>query len=145
MTRYWRLNMHELSICQALLKQVLDIAIDYPDHKIESITLKIGLLSGVEPLLLEPAFPLASAGTLAEKAKLIIESLPVKIRCLQCGAESDPPPNRLLCQHCGHWQTQLLGGDEMLLASIEFIDVQKKTCCKFSCDIAFQKNKSSQT
>jgi len=103
--------MHELSICQALLN---------PGHQVESITLKIGHLSGVEPKLLEPAFPLVSTGTLAETAKLMIESLPVKIRCLQCGAESAPPPNRLLCQHCGHWQTQLLSGDEMLLASIEF-------------------------
>lgn len=113
--------MHELSICQAMLKQVLDIAQDYPEHKIESITLKMGPLSGAEPLLLEHAFPLASVDTVAEGAKLIIEQLPVKVRCLQCGAESEALLNRLLCQQCGDWQTQLQSGDEMLLASIEFV------------------------
>ncbi len=113
--------MHELSVCQALLKQVLDIAQDYPGHQVETITLKIGPLSGVEPQLLEQAFPIASVGTLAEAAKLIIEQLPVTVRCLQCGAESEVLPNRLLCQHCGDWRTQLQSGDEMLLASIEFI------------------------
>ncbi|MDM8561008.1 hydrogenase maturation nickel metallochaperone HypA [Candidatus Parabeggiatoa sp. HSG14] len=113
--------MHELSICQALLKQVSNIAQDYPEHKVESITLKIGPLSGVEPLLLEQAFPLAAAGSLVDGAKLIIENLPVKVCCLQCGAESKVLPNRLLCQHCGDWRTKLQSGDEMLLASIEFI------------------------
>jgi hydrogenase nickel incorporation protein HypA/HybF len=113
--------MHELSICQAMLKQVLDIGRDYPGHHVESITLKIGPLSGVEPLLLKQAFPLASAGTLADGAKLIIEYLPVRVRCLQCGSESEVLPNRLLCQQCGDWRTQLQSGDEMLLASIEFV------------------------
>jgi hydrogenase nickel incorporation protein HypA/HybF len=112
--------MHELSICQALLNQVLEVAQDYPKHQVESITLKIGPLSGVEPQLLEQAFPLASIDTIAQGATLIIEHLPVKVRCLQCGAESETAPNRLLCQSCGHWQTQLQSGDEMLLASIEF-------------------------
>jgi len=113
--------MHELSVCQAMLKQVLDIAQDYPDHQVKSITLKIGHLSGVEPLLLEQAFPFASVDTIAESAKLIIDNLPVKVRCLQCGAESETAPNQLLCQHCGDWRTQLQSGDEMVLASIEFV------------------------
>ncbi len=113
--------MHELSICQATLKQVFDVAQEYHNHQIKSITLKIGPLSGVEPLLLEQAFSIASAGTIAENAQLNIEQLPVKVRCLQCGAETETSTNRLLCQHCGNWQTQLLSGDEMLLASIEFV------------------------
>lgn len=113
--------MHELSICQALIKQVSDIATDYQEHHVESITLKIGPLSGVEPQLLEQAFSLASASTFAEGAKLIIEHLPVRVLCLQCGAESEVLPNRLLCKQCGDWRTQLQSGDEMLLASIEFI------------------------
>ncbi|MDM8564199.1 hydrogenase maturation nickel metallochaperone HypA [Candidatus Halobeggiatoa sp. HSG11] len=112
--------MHELSICQATLKQILDIGQSYPNHVVSCITLKIGPLSGVEPFLLEQAFPLASINTIAENAELIIEHLPVKILCLQCDTESKTPPNRLLCQKCGAWQTKLISGDEMLLASLEF-------------------------
>ncbi len=114
--------MHELSICQSLIKQVLEIAQAYPGHRVESITLKIGPLSGVEPSLLKSAFPLVCPETCAEEAQLIIEDLPIKIRCLQCGTESETVANRLLCQYCGDWRTQLQSGDEMLLASIEFID-----------------------
>ncbi len=114
--------MHELSVCQAIVNQIIDIATDYPNHQVESITLKIGPLSGVEPLLLEQAFPFASAGTIADGAKLITEHLPVRVHCSQCGTESETPPNRLLCQNCGDWRTKLRSGDEMLLASVEFID-----------------------
>ena len=112
--------MHELSICQATLGQIIQISQKYPNHTVSSITLQIGPLSGVEPLLLEQAFPLVSVNTIAENAKLIIEHLPVKIICLQCNTESETPPNRLLCKQCGTWKTKLISGDEMLLASLEF-------------------------
>ena len=78
-------------------------------------------MSGIEPGLLAQAFPLARAGTVAEKAALIIESLPVRVRCQSCGAESETTPNRLLCGQCGDNQIQLLSGDEMLLASMELM------------------------
>ncbi|MDM8569602.1 hydrogenase maturation nickel metallochaperone HypA [Thiotrichales bacterium HSG1] len=112
--------MHELSICQATIEQIINIGRDYPNRIVSSITLQIGPLSGVEPLLLEQAFPLVSINTITENAKLIIESLPVKVRCLLCGNESEVAANRLLCQKCGAWQTKLISGDEMLLASLEF-------------------------
>ena len=47
------------------------------------------------------------------------QDLPVRVRCEQCGAETDALPNRLLCGACGDFRTQLLSGDEMLLASLE--------------------------
>jgi hydrogenase nickel incorporation protein HypA/HybF len=111
--------MHELSICQALLDQVERIAQEHGASRVERILLKVGPLSGVEPALLQHAYPLAAAGTIAEDATLVIEPAPVRVRCNDCGAESDAAPNRLLCGVCGGWRTRLISGDEMLLANLE--------------------------
>ena len=74
---------------------------------------------GVEPDLLRQAFPIATAGSVADGAELRIEHLPIQVRCLECGAETEAQANRLLCGVCGDYRTRLLSGDEMLLASVE--------------------------
>jgi len=111
--------MHELAVCQGLLHQVEDIARRERAVSVDLIRLRVGPLSGVVPELLSQAFEIARAGTIAERAELVIEELPVKIRCTLCGAESEAPPNRLLCTACGDFRTRLLSGDELLLASVE--------------------------
>ena len=113
--------MHELSVCQGMLRQVSDLARRHRAEKVSRIVVRIGPLSGVEPELLRQAFPLASAGTLAEAADLVLEADALRVQCSECGAESDARPNRLLCGQCGSWQTRLISGDELLLASVEFI------------------------
>ena len=111
--------MHELAVCQALMEQVEQIAARERAERVVAIVLKIGPLSGVEADLLADAFPIASAGSTTEGAELRIERLPVRVHCSRCGADSDASPNRLVCAVCGDYRTQLLSGDEMLLASIE--------------------------
>ncbi|MFC1589323.1 hydrogenase maturation nickel metallochaperone HypA [Pseudomonadota bacterium] len=111
--------MHELSICQALMNQVESIALQHNAKNVASIVVGMGPLSGVEAQLLKNAYPIASAGTVAESAELIIEQLPIRVKCNQCGAESDATPNKLICKHCGDWRTTLLSGDELMLMSVE--------------------------
>lgn len=111
--------MHELSVCQGMLRQVLDVLRQEQARAVTRILVRIGPLSGVEPQLLAQAFPIASAGTPAADAVLELECQPVRVRCEQCGAESDATPNRLLCGACGDYHTRLLSGDELLLVRVE--------------------------
>ena len=111
--------MHELAICQEIIIQVNDIATENHASSIESITLQVGPLSGVEAPLLKQAFPFAAAQTVAEHAVLIIEELPVIVECKQCGSHSTVAANKLICAQCGDYHTRLVSGDEMLLASVE--------------------------
>lgn len=117
--------MHELSVCQSMLAQVDAIALQHQASRVTSITLQIGPLSGIEPVLLQQAFTLARAGGVADQATLVIESLPIRVKCQRCDQESDAAPNRLLCGHCGDYHTRLISGDEMLLASVE-LDVDSQ-------------------
>lgn len=111
--------MHELSVCQALIEQVARVARDNGAARVVSITIAVGPLSGVEPRLLEHAYPVAAAGTVAEEAKLVIETVPVRVRCRSCAAETAASANRVLCGACGDWQVDVIGGEEMLLTHVE--------------------------
>ena len=118
--------MHELAICQALMEQVETIARQHNAVKVTAIKLGIGPLSGVEEDLLKHAYPVASAGTIAEGAQLAIEVTPIRVKCTQCGAESDARVNKLVCAACGDWRTELISGDELTLITVE-LDKQADT------------------
>jgi hydrogenase nickel incorporation protein HypA/HybF len=119
--------MHELAICQALMNQVENIAAERKARSVVSIVVGMGPLSGVEAQLLRHAYPVASAGTVAEGAELVIEDLPVRIKCTQCGSESDALPNKLVCKACGDWRTTLISGDELMLMRIELETAPEQT------------------
>lgn len=111
--------MHEMAVCNELLAQVRASAAEHGARSVGAITVRIGALSGVEPDLLERAFTIARAGDYTDGARLVIETLGVRIRCRACGNENDAAANRLLCSACGGYAVDLVGGDELLLASIE--------------------------
>ncbi len=111
--------MHELSVCQALVRQLDDIVQRERAVRITQVVVRIGPLSGVEAQLLRQAYPIASAGTAAATAELVLETLPIRVACEACGAESEATVNRLICGVCGDYHTRLLSGDELLLAQVE--------------------------
>jgi hydrogenase nickel incorporation protein HypA/HybF len=111
--------MHELSICEAILRQVSAVAQTERAARVIRITLRIGPLAGVEPDLLRAAFPLVAAGTCCADVRLEIETAAVRVACRLCGAVSRALPNRLLCGACGSWRVALLEGDEMRIESVE--------------------------
>lgn len=111
--------MHELAVCHSIIEQVTRIARQNNALKVTRIIIEIGPLSGVEEPLLQHAFPVASAGTIARDAVLETQCLPVRIKCNLCNNENEASINKLLCSACGAWQTTLICGDEMLLKSVE--------------------------
>ena len=111
--------MHDLSVCQALLTQVAEIAAGRGARVVERITIEVGPLSGVEPVLLASAFAIVRAGGCAAEAALSIESTTVTIGCMACGAHSNPKPNRLVCAVCGGFRTRVVAGDELRLRRVE--------------------------
>lgn len=111
--------MHELAVCQGLMREVERVARAAGADRVVSVTVRIGPLSGVEPQLLESAYTVASAGTSAAGSRLIIERAALRVRCQRCGGESEAASNRLVCALCGHWRVQVLSGEELLLARLE--------------------------
>jgi len=120
--------MHELSLCLSLMQQVEAIAHEHDASRVNRITLSIGPLSGVEPDLLKHAYPLATAGTVAVDAELVIETTEVVVRCSQCEHETTVTPNKLLCGSCGDFQTRVISGDELTLMRVE---LDRGVMCEF--------------
>ena len=111
--------MHELSVCQALVDQLRGLAVRESAQRITRVLLRVGPLSGVVPELLEHAFPIAAAESVAEGAAIAIEDAPVRVRCRSCGAETSAAAGSLVCGSCGDFRTDLVSGDELLLVSVE--------------------------
>ncbi len=110
--------MHELSLCEALIDQVTDIAREQQVSSVSDIFVSVGPLSGVEGPLMQNAFPIAAAGTVADQAALHLETTGIRVRCDECGEESDARMNNLVCAACGDWRTTLISGDELILQRV---------------------------
>lgn len=112
------MDVHELAICQALMDQVNAIAREHDAIGVSSVTVRVGPLSGVEPELLERAFEIARAGSVAGEASLVLETEPVRIHCHACGVEHRVVQNRLRCPDCPEAATTITSGDALTLASV---------------------------
>jgi len=112
-----------MSICQALIDQVEQIAQERGARRVDNIVLSIGPLSGVEPELLSRAFEIARLDTVAKNAELKIETGPVVVECRTCGSSGEARANRLLCPCCDSWQVNLTQGDELLLLRLEISEI----------------------
>ena len=125
--------MHELSVCQSLIGQVEQLARQHNASAVDRIVVAIGDLSGVEPQLLQRAFTIARAGTLASVAQLEIQTSNIRVSCQTCGAQSDAKANRLLCAQCGDWRVKVIAGEELTLVSLELSEIPSNTQGETAC------------
>lgn len=113
--------MHELSIAEAIIKKAVKLAKENESKHITEIHVEVGGLSGVNAEALELAFPIAATGTLAQDAELIINFVPAKGKCRQCGQESEFEPFSPLCPNCTSTEIDISCGRQLLLNRIELM------------------------
>ena len=112
--------MHELGICDALLKMVDKIAKDEQLEVVSRITVEVGTLSGVVPKYLEDCWEAVVDGTPYEGTQFVVEVLEGKARCLDCGRDFTAGLNdRLICPHCGGDKLTPVSGRDLTLKEIE--------------------------
>ncbi len=120
-----RTPVHELSLCNGLLRQVEQVADAHHAVEVTGIVLAVGPLSGAEPSLLSRAFHLARIGTIAENAELEIEHAPAIVRCDTCGVETEAAANALSCGRCGTWKVTLKAGNELMLKRVDLVPAEQ--------------------
>ncbi|NMC63426.1 MAG: hydrogenase maturation nickel metallochaperone HypA [SAR324 cluster bacterium] len=111
--------MHELSLATSLVSQVEALLKEHKAEKVASISVSIGKLSGIDKGALEFCFPLACEGTALEGSKLLIEEIPVKVRCSDCEKSCEPEIPILMCRFCGSRNVKIIEGREFFLESME--------------------------
>ena len=108
-----------MSIVQALIEQVDDIASREGPASVVRITIAVGSLSGVDPEALRLAFPIAAEGTRSDGAALQIDTVLASVNCRECGKTSSPEFPVIVCAHCCSPQVELVSGRELTLTAIE--------------------------
>ena len=107
--------MHELSIATAIAAIATEHA---AGRRVTSVEIRVGRLRQVVPATLTFAFELATAGTDLEGAELAIEHVPVRLRCRDCGAETEPNGFPFGCASCGSLDVDVVAGDELIVESL---------------------------
>ncbi|MDR3237483.1 MAG: hydrogenase maturation nickel metallochaperone HypA [Spirochaetia bacterium] len=111
--------MHELSIAGSLFDILQNIAKENNLKKIYKVTILAGRMRQIVPTAMEMAFTAVTAGSLAEGAKLEIEVVPIKMRCVSCSEEFSVWHNIYICPSCESAKLELLQGDELIVKNIE--------------------------
>jgi len=111
--------MHELSIVANLFEILEEKAKEQKAKKIIMVKLQVGVLSGVVPEFLETTFDIYKKETIADKAKLKIVKIPLKIQCQKCHTEMVKDDFVFVCSKCGAKELKTLSGTELLLEKIE--------------------------
>lgn len=123
--------MHEFSFAYNIFKVAEATAIKYNAKKITEVYLEIGELTLIVPDLLKQSFKMATHGSIAEDAELIIEITPGKIRCRDCEKESTVTLSEesylkglqlFQCQHCKSNNTEVIEGKK---ANVKNIKIQE--------------------
>lgn len=110
--------MHETAIATELLNVLLSEANRNKLQRITGLRLRVGAFRMVVPELLQGAFEVVSAGTLAQGATLEIESVPLRARCGNCQKESQLEDYVFYCPSCGAVLSEIISGKEMDLLQI---------------------------
>jgi len=115
--------MHELSIALCILDAAAEQSQLRGGVRIGAVHVKVGPLSGVIKEALGPAFELAREGTDLADCRLVIEEVPVVIRCAACQADrAVPSVQEMCCPVCGNPPAEILSGREMDITAMEIYE-----------------------
>jgi hydrogenase nickel incorporation protein HypA/HybF len=114
--------MHEISIIESVLEIAEEEARRAGASSIKLIKLRVGEFAAIAREALEFAFDVARQGTLAENARLAIETAPMVVHCVVCETDIEPPATfSLICTRCG-FPLQIISGQEL---QIDYIEVEE--------------------
>lgn len=111
--------MHELSLCESLMKIVEEQGRSQGFAKVHVVRLEIGELSSVEPEAMIFCFSAVTRGTIAEGARLDIERAPGQAWCLACNKSVAVAERYAPCPECGGYDIRITGGEQMRIKDLE--------------------------
>lgn len=116
--------MHEMAIAQSIADIIRQELERHGKTRLTGVTVRHGRLTNIVPEALAMSFTALSQGTAFEGAEFVMEEIPVRVRCWQCGYEFSPEDQGstlcLPCPECGEdFGHQVISGKELLVDSIQ--------------------------
>jgi len=91
-------------------------------RRISLIELEVGALAGVMSEALEFCFAAASRNTLAEGARLKINTIPAQGKCLACDIVLQVYSFASQCPQCGQYLLHITKGDDLRITAVTIDD-----------------------
>jgi hydrogenase nickel incorporation protein HypA/HybF len=116
--------MHEVSLVRNVFNTLQAEFSKEEIQNIKSIKLTVGVLSNVEPTLMQNAFDAVIATDHPEfsTSKLDITKLDIKVHCDLCNQDSEVTNYTFVCQHCKQPTNNIVQGNELMINGVEFYD-----------------------
>jgi len=111
--------MHEMGVCDGILKAAIEAATDQGAVKINSIDITVGELMQVVEESLQFAFEVLREDSMAAQAVLNVTFLPAEAHCLDCGTVFNRDLYDVKCPNCGSYLGELIQGRELRIDSID--------------------------
>ena len=107
--------MHEISLVRNIFR-TLEAEFEKKElEKLEQIDLNVGLLSNVEPILMQNAFE-----AVTEDEQRFLDTR-LFVKCELCGEESEVTNYSFKCKN-GHPTKSIIQGEELTIARVHFKD-----------------------
>lgn len=111
--------MHEMALAESILSTLQEQARRHDYARVRTVWLEIGPLASVEEQSLRFSFDVVVKGTLADGARLEIETSPAQAWCMPCGRSVIVERRFDACPECGGHQLQVTSGDELRIKELE--------------------------
>ncbi|NMD71681.1 hydrogenase maturation nickel metallochaperone HypA [Bacillus sp. DNRA2] len=111
--------MHELAMVRSIYDVINEKIKEYGVKKVKEVKLIVGELTGVEDMTMKSCFEIYVQATPIEGASLVIERVPVKVRCRICGNEFETKIPFSQCGVCAKKSFQIIAGKEFYIESLD--------------------------
>lgn len=105
--------MHELSLALNIIDIVRDEMDRHRLSTVETVVIRLGALSGVDPEALKFGFEAGLADSPLAGTRLDIVDVPVEARCRACGREFSVDDYVFLCPFCDSPSVEIVRGQEI--------------------------------
>ena len=113
--------MHEMALCENILQVLEEQAVEQNYAAVKTVWLEIGPLAGVELEALRFSFDAVANGTLADQAELVIVETRGEAWCRSCAKTVLIRQRFDACPHCGGYELQVTGGEELRIKELEVV------------------------
>ncbi len=111
--------MHEMSIAQSLVDIIKEEMAKHNAKTLRSVSLHIGQMTAIVPEALSFCFQVITTGTELEGARLIMEIIPLRGKCLACKKDFEIENYAFVCPHCGSPDIKTVSGQDLSIVEME--------------------------
>lgn len=115
--------MHEISLIRNIFRTLEEEFSKEELSRLTDINLKVGLLSNVEPALMQNAFEaVTSAEHKFQDVRLTVDLVAIEIHCAECKKNSVIKQYKFVCSSCGKPNNNVVKGTELLIHQVHFAE-----------------------